>query len=560
MAVEWLKKFTGDAERLIAEFTGEKGEEFKLMATFFIESRLLDIRKVLPPLLAAAFVVRDGNFAASLLKEANLDDVAEMLRILRRGVTGVGINKRVRLTIQEWLYSKPSDWLELQAISSAGAANYIIDLIHSSPDKFKLKWWQSHIFGEEAPKDSLIAQYKKIQDLPAGKRLDFLRLNPVPWEYLLYRIFPDEIPEDVIEVTIEKAPFMYLMHFLSRLVSSNPKLNKNLAGRIISSASDASFNFGLVLKKYLDKNVSYPAEIQAALMNASQVLLENTITPEFRTPVFIIGDQSSSMSQSIQGAVLLAGVIAQKIFDGDLSFFNTATSKYRSPKDISQVLQALKDIRATGSTNIAEALARASKQNAKTIILISDGGHNTPTRNIASDIKQYGVDPKLGGIDLFFIRVSGDFDLVWEHFDPAFSGRSDITRLIDLREVNVSELYGFLKILLQLFNYDPSLDAWKRIASVKNAFLIPESLPGEKGVATPKTCTICGEEVSKETALLLACGHRYHDECIKRYWKLLDGSKRCVFNCVTRVTTCINCGGEIQDEKCKFCGASYTRI
>ncbi len=560
MAVEWLKKFTGDAEHLIAEFTGEKGEEFKLMATFFIESRLLDIRKVLPPLLAAAFVVRDENFIASLLKEATLDDVAEMLRILRRGVTGVGINKRVRLTIQEWLYAKSSDWLELQAISSAGAANYIIDMIHSRPDKFKLKWWQGYIFGEEPPTDSLVAQYKKLQDLPASKRQEFLRMRPVPWEYLLNRTFPDEIPVDVIEVAIENAPFMYLMHFLSKLVSSKPNLNKRLAERIISSAPDASFNFGLVLKKYLDRNVTYPPEIQASLMSASQVLLENTITPEFRFPVFIIGDQSSSMAQSIQAAVLLAGVIAQKVFDSDLSFFNTKTAKYHSPKDIGQVLQALKDIRATGSTNIAEALARATKQNAKTIILISDGGHNTPSRNLAADLKQYGANPKLMGIDFFYIRVSGDFDQVWEQFDPAYSGRSELTRLIDLRDVNASDLYGFLKILLQLFNYDPSLDAWKKVASVKNAFLANEAPAGENPTQPAKTCTICGEEVSKETALLLVCGHRYHDDCIKRYWKLLDGSKRCVFNCVTRVTICINCGGEIKGEKCGYCGANYVLL
>ena len=108
----------------------------------------------------------------------------------------------------------------------------------------------------------------------------------------------------------------------------------------------------------------------------------------------------------------------------------------------------MKDIRANGGTSVSSGVARAVKMGAKTIILITDGGHNTPSRSFPKDLERAGVDPKLKGTDLFYIRVKGDFDIVWEHLDSVNSGRTEITRLIDLRDVNVNVVYGFLKIIL----------------------------------------------------------------------------------------------------------------
>ncbi|MFX0093614.1 MAG: hypothetical protein ACFFBD_17820 [Candidatus Hodarchaeota archaeon] len=561
IAVDWLRKFEGTPEQLIAELKGENSNRFKLMASFLLENRVLSLRTTIPPLLAASFAIDDKQFIEKLLHEANMDDIAATVRLLRQNAAGIGLNKRIRKTLQNWMYSLSGERLELEGLSSKGAIREVMDLIHTNPDKFSIKWWQHYIFGKTPPGDSLTAKYLKISSLSPTARSELIRHHTVPWAYLLSRAFRTDLPEDVIEVTIEKAPFMYLIHYLDKLASKNEELDKKLAKALITR--ETTFNFGLVLKNYLHDSKDLSNTIRAALLDAAQKLLNKSRVPELTPPVFVIGDNSASMRPSIEAAVLMSCILAQKLEGCRLLFFNDQVRDYPAPKNIQGILKALKEIRANSSTAVAAAVGAAALQKARTIILISDGGHNTPSYDYVKDLKSLKVAPSLDDIDFYYLMVSGDPDRVWD----AYKGRTGaMTRLIDLKNTRVSFIFGFLKLMLQFFHYDPESDFWDQIEAIKGAFLpetpLPDYLTSKITDQTDrsKQCVICDQNVTKESAILLTCGHRYHENCLKRYWDLLDGERRCVFNCKTPIQGCVECGANLKGTTCEYCGAEYLKL
>ncbi|MBD3353302.1 MAG: hypothetical protein GF364_17610 [Candidatus Lokiarchaeota archaeon] len=586
MSIDWLKPFQGNTKEIIEEFKSENAENFKLNVKFLLENKVLQIRAVLPPLLAAAFAVNDKDFVRKLLYEADILDISKAVQLIRQGDAGIGLNKRIKLTLQNWMYSLPGQQLELEGLAYPNLCREIIDLIHTNPNRFPMNWWQKYIFeAGMPPKDSLTARYLQINSLSVDKRKDLIRNHPVSWTYLLSRAFRQELPLDIVELTIEKAPFMYLIHYLDKLAGKEDKLDEKLANKLIETAHNTAFNFGLVLKKYIHNSRNLNAAIKAALLDSAQTLLNNARTPELREPIFIIGDKSASMSTSIQAAVLMSGILAQKLKGCRLLFFNNTVTTYKAPKDVKDILKALNDVRSSGSTAISAAIGAAVRQNAKTIILISDGGHNTPSGNYKEDLKNMDINPTLPDIDFYYIMVRGDYDRVWQTYNAKTGG---IRRLFDLKTLNVSFVYGFLKILLQLFNYDLESKVWDEIEAIKGAFLPGtfkelnknkqktdnstskadinlESIESKKieGISddlSEDICEICGEEVSKRNAILLTCGHRYHKKCLKRYWALLDGEKRCVYNCITPTNVCIVCGAELNGDTCEECGTQYHKL
>ena len=64
--------------------------------------------------------------------------------------------------------------------------------------------------------------------------------------------------------------------------------------------------------------------------------------------------------------------------------------------------------------------------------------------------------------------VKGDPDVVWDTYQKR---EKEVTRIINLKKMNVTFIFGFLKILLQLFNYDPQSTVWNQVEALKGAFL-----------------------------------------------------------------------------------------
>jgi hypothetical protein len=285
--------------------------------------------------------------------------------------------------------------------------------------------------------------------------------------------------------------------------------------------------------------------LTGALLGLAQTMLEKAYVNKTIEPVLIGVDWSSSMQPSIELGTAIAGMLAYKLDKVDMAFFGNefmVVPKNKIPKSIQDIIRLKNESPARGYTNISDIISYGKKIKPRTLILISDGGENSPSWTEGHTLENVGkISPPPRVLYLYVPEHTYNFPEKIEDYLKRHEYEYYRTEVENL---------GQIDRIIPLLSYTGNTELEADISRVGSAFLAPYRMIKEK------VCPICDQPLTDP--IKLACGHQFHQDCIKRYWDVV-GEKRCVFGCKP-ASLCSQCGAPApaDSKKCVYCEVDYT--
>jgi len=280
------------------------------------------------------------------------------------------------------------------------------------------------IFGEEAAEGSLI---HSCQSINAANLMEVLQRFPVPYSFLRTQVKP--IPDEAKPVIARYMSLDHLIWYYEELAC--PEVNVVLLERL-RAGETPKFSYGKLVERLLYFRsldlpfVDYLLPVAEERLRAIQLHLES--------PVVVYGDASYSMDVAIRCSTIIGSVLAC-LTNADLKFFNDkVVTPPVVPRNIAQVLEVTRSVRADGMTAPAVVLwpLLNERRRVKFIVMVTDEVENVKSRD--------AYFPTLYA--RYIKEVAPDCTAVFVSFleNPSFKGRMvtalenlGVTKLIQFR-------------------------------------------------------------------------------------------------------------------------------
>ncbi|CAM9274701.1 unnamed protein product [Choristocarpus tenellus] len=300
----------------------------------------------------------------------------EQEALSKGGVTG-SLSKRVRRLLADI----PAVKLEFYMLNFPRQPwQEIADLVHCSPDGFKVPYFLSFMMGKDPPADSIVARVfaANAEDVK-GLLEDFPNLASC-YSYLRSR-FKGNLQDDVKLALVRTAPLEDVLWFYEELMCSGAEdeVDRRLArGDAIETAGRSRSSYAKLMERLLLFRKMHLKFAPRLLKYTEERLRLVKVSADSR--VAVLGDASSSMGVAIETATIIASLLSVCL-KADLCFFNGEVFDPPCiPSSAEEVLEVTRAVRASGCTSPAAALWRyySTWQPVDLFVCVSDEDENTP--------------------------------------------------------------------------------------------------------------------------------------------------------------------------------------
>ncbi len=539
---------------VLTSFEGGKTEEhLKLYemnprlyksAVMFLVMKRAPVRKYLiPKALALAYAKYDLDFVTILHKNATALDVRDAVRYMRRKSYGVsltgGRNKNRQELVRSYMRNLTPEKMQWQVLTGGRVLTEIADVAHPHPRDWAGEEWIAKTAYGEKPKEGSIIQVarefrKHVRDNPYDYdyQKKILEQYNIPWHYLR-ESYSSGIPTKMKKTLIKSFSLRGLIKEIHNLYDDEKELVQALSkdgGHLSFSVPFAKYLNDMQSGRYWVQSHTLPTSVRMALLNLASRQFNKLYFSDKLSPVVIGMDVSGSMQICVEIASTVAAMLASKLDDVTMFSFGPALRKFdKLPKDLDGVMKFIQNIKARGYTNISDFFLRPEVQNARTVVIVSDGGENQPSaqgKMVSDTLHLQNPDQKI-----FYLYVDGGYGYGnSDRLTLAFEQSENWWRKTKIDDVSQ------LDQIIPMLSYNDIYGIEDELVEIAGAFVPPLDIE-------TNLCAACGLEVTEP--INLGCEHRFHKECLERYWKLLETNyKRCPYGCVP-VHRCANCNGPI---------------
>jgi hypothetical protein len=537
---------------------------YKSAIMFLIIKRAPVRRFLIPKALALAYSKYDIEFVKRLHKDATALDVRDAVRLVKGKTYGVsltgGRNKNRQDLVRQYLRNKTPEELQWQLLTGGRVLTEIADLSHPHPrDWAGEEWIAKTAYGEAPKKDSLIEAARRFrtlvrEDIKNIADQEYILDNyNLPWHYVRESYGTADIPNAVKKLLIKSFSLRGLIKELGTFKGFDAELVNALSkdGRYLSF----SVPFGAYLNSQpqttsywgAEGTLDIPISVRLALLTLASKQFEKLYFSESLGPVAIGMDVSGSMDKCIEVASTIAAMISSKMDNVSMYSFGPELVEFKKlPRNLSDVMVLISKVKARGATNISDFFLQKKVMEAKTVILVSDGGENR-TSNIrghagknVKDVLQY-QNPNQR---IFYLRMENTWGA-----DPlmdTFKTSELWWRSTEIKDVSQ------LDQIIPMLSYDDYHGIEDDLVSIAGAFVPPIDFYNN-------ICAACGDPV--EEPVNIGCEHVFHVACLERFWNLLETNyKVCPYGCKP-VHRCANCNGpaSVDADDCPHCGYIFAK-
>ena len=541
---------------------------YKSAVMYLIMKRAPIRQFLIPKALALAYSKYDIDFVARLHQDATALDVRDAVRMVAAKTYGVsltgGRNRNRQELVKQYFRSRTPYQMQMQMLTGGKVLTEIADLAHPHPTDWAGEEWLAKTAYGEAPLDgSFIDAARKFRKLVKtdikniSAQEEILSKHNIPWHYVKQSYGDQKIPEEAKKLMIKS----FSLRGLIKEIDSFVDFEKELVDALSKDGGYLSFAipFGAYIKN-MDRPSSYwgnvsnlSNNIKLALLNLASRQFDKVYFNEGLSPVSIGVDVSGSMNTAIEIAGTVAAMMASKLPNVTLFSFGPTLSKFKSvPRNLSEVISFIQQVRAGGNTNISDFFLQKETMEAKTVIIVSDGGENAPARthghqnDYVRDVLKY-QNPNQR---IFYLRVGYGSDIFQRTRDDqlteTFKEHENWWRSTDVGDVSQ------LDLIVPMLSYNDLYGMEDDLTAIAGAFVPPLDFYSN-------VCAACGSPV--EEPVNIGCEHVFHTDCLKRFWDILETNKKtCPYGCKP-VHKCVNCGGPSskEAEECPHCGYSFVQ-
>lgn len=397
----------------------------------------------LPEIAKACNILDSRRYIVRLHKKKlkkNADESKHKSKIANLGKLHESIhlslnNSKIKFITKHWIKNIPKDELEFSAIQYTIGWKKLIDLFHLKPSDFQLEWFTKYIFTSEAPKTSVLYNYKQIK----GTNIHHLAKSyKIPFAYLkskhknllddkLKKIVSDYTPLDEVIKHWEhlNTPEVYV-RTIFRLNKENDinmmygELIKRIQmmgkkNKLLTAVNDMAEMLDIPFQEMthritnLDQedlvvidcleNIAHQFHINVGSLRQQieqldltekedQVVTKMTEIAEkklshyklhIQQPVAVFGDASASMGVAIRTSSIITSVLC-KLAEAKLHLFRNVDEVIKNPpRNVRDVLKMGKECKAFNSTSPAASMMPylKNKEVIKTFIIVTDEEENT---------------------------------------------------------------------------------------------------------------------------------------------------------------------------------------
>jgi hypothetical protein len=533
---------------------------YKSAVMYLIMKRAPVRQYLIPKSLALAYSVYDTDFVARLHQDATALDVRDAVRLVaaktyKVSLTG-GRNKNRQELVRQYFRSKTPWEMQMQILTGGKVLTEIADLAHPHPrDWAGEEWLAKTAYGEQPQEGSFIEAARRFRKLVqtdiknVKEQKEILSKYNIPWHYVKESYGTQIIPDEAKRLMIKSFSLRGLIKEIDIFINFEKEL-------VAALSKDGGYlSFAIPFGKYIEAvkerhvwdqlSIEIPNSVKLSLLNLASRQFDKLYFNENLSPIAIGMDVSGSMESAIEIASTVAAMMASKLNNVSLFSFGPNLTEFKAiPKNLSDVVSFIQQVRAGGYTNIADFFLNEKVINAKTVIIVSDGEENQDShikghigQRVADTLKYQNPNQRI-----FFLKVGS------EHADDVlsqtFKNHENWYRATYIQEVSQ------LDLIIPMLSYNDLYGIEDELMSVAGAFVPPLDFHSN-------ICAACGDPVVDPVNI--GCEHIFHVECLKRFWDLLETNyKVCPYGCKP-VHRCANCNGpaSAEAEICPHCGYSF---
>lgn len=297
--------------------------------------------------------------------------------------------------IRKWAQQHKADFLEFAVLKMPlGSWRDLADLVHFKPADFALPYFLSSAHGQAPPSDSFVAAARELVATPSNQLSAAFRVlaERYPQVYLAYAFLRTEPTilsnPEISTMLARKIPLGTAIWYLEELAAASREIPEIVRQRLKNEdlthdSSKTMVSFGKLLERILmfqSRNWPLAQDLMGPASQRLSALTEQWSASSQDCKTVVFGDASSSMTQAIQAATILATMVSV-CWNGELCFFHSRyqASPHPRPSTVEQTLEICRKIRAQGCTSLAAALwpYYKAKQHIDRIVLVSDEVENT---------------------------------------------------------------------------------------------------------------------------------------------------------------------------------------
>jgi len=332
----------------------------------------------------------------------------------------------------------------------------LADVAHVRPSTFKLPYFQTAVFGEQPPVGSLLAAANEITCDNLPEMLDAHPTLRMCYSFVRTKVDPRTFTSACRAALGKHVPLADLLWHYEEVAghsgspASHAELDQAIDTRLIAgetlSGAIGTDNFAKLLERLLllrkmqvpfwthlmpiadallaelkrkrlalirTKGGGSPCSLQSLAAAAvaecpqaarvvPQVVMES-LPVEPSLSVAVLGDASASMQVCVE-ASCICGAMMSAVFEAELVFFNSTafrSSRHAMPTTVEEVLAVTEEVRASGTTSPAAALAEfyVAKKVVDVFIVVTDEEENSKWQ-AGRAVHKYGM-PGLSFAELF---------------------------------------------------------------------------------------------------------------------------------------------------------------
>jgi hypothetical protein len=345
--------------------------------------------KVALPIVSLSVPSFPGDLVENSLAHLARLGPRELLRALRfaKEVPGIKASKRRKImsVIQNYLRQKEAKgWTSWQhlAVQHKHTLKELYALSYTKPSSNNIR---AVLFGKnekgekiELPKGSLAEKVTQLKDMTAVQAAGAIMKYNIPFLIIQGALGKRLQEPDIAMALIKSMSATELVTNIKLLEKLGMKTNPALRGAYEESLGKAAKSTKNVLKTTRAAEAIEDVKLKASLQGLQDRQLQNM---GVEGNWLVLGDRSTSMTDTIEVARHVAGVLA-KMVKGDvwLCFFNTSPQSINvTGKPLDWINETTKHITANGGTSIGCGLQRMldSKVEVDGIAVVSDAAENS---------------------------------------------------------------------------------------------------------------------------------------------------------------------------------------
>lgn len=288
--------------------------------------------------------------------------------------------------IRRWVQRFTAKELEFYAIHFPKEPwKKLADICHFHPQKDfpSLEWFLPYCYGQSAPADTTVGRMvtmtaENVNELLESLNIPYLTVKPHKDKLTNAskgRIADREDKLDTVLWWYEELACPEVDDAVQRRLEKGDQVTLPI-GKLLERL--------LVFKSLYDRSTNgiRNAKFYNDLLKIAEDRLKQIKLP-LESPVFVMGDASSSMSVAVKTSTIIAGILTA-ITSAKLSFFNnTHTEPDKVPTNVEEVLELALKTPASGCTANAASLYPyyERKEVLKTLLMVTDEEENTSYEN-----------------------------------------------------------------------------------------------------------------------------------------------------------------------------------